>query len=75
MTLKLDIEVRMLRERQLEHWRVGVIIQDVFWDVPPIQSLPYLICCLRIAILDKSLKTSSFFKGGQLVDKAKSAEN
>lgn len=75
MTLELDIEVRMLRERQLEHWRIGVIIQDMFWDVPPIQGLPYLIRCLRVAILDKSLKASSFFKGGQLVDKAKGAED
>ncbi len=75
VTLKLDIEVRMLRERQLEHWRVGVIIQDVFWDVAPIQGLPYLIRCLRVAILDQSLKSSSFFKGGQLVNKAKSAKD
>lgn len=65
----------MLGERQLEHWRVGVIIQDMFWNVAPIQGLPDLISCLRVAILDQSLKTSSLFKGGQLVDKAKSAED
>lgn len=64
MTLKLDIEVSVLREGQLEHRRVGMVIKHMPGNVPPIQGLPHLVSCLRVTILNQGLEASSFLKGG-----------
>lgn len=75
VTLKLDIEISVLREGQLEHGRIGMVIEHMSWNVSPIERLPHLVSCFRVTILNKGLKTGSLLKGGQLVNKAKSAED
>lgn len=62
VTLKLDIEVRVLRERQLEHGWVGCVIQHMSGNVSPIQGLPHLVCRLRVPILDKRLEACCLLK-------------
>ena len=40
--LELDVEVGVLRVRDLERGRVGRVAQQVPWDVAPVQRLPHL---------------------------------
>ena len=52
-----------------------MIVEDVPWNVAPIKRLPHLISCLRVTVLNQGLEASSLLKSGQLVHKAKSAED
>ena len=65
----------MLRERQLQHGWIVSVVQDMARDVPSIQSLPYLVCCLRVSILHQGLEASSLLKSCKLVNISKGAED
>ena len=70
MALKFDIEVRVLRKGNLEHWRIEGVIEQLSGNVPAIQVMPDLLCFLPVCILDQGLKASALLEGRNLADEA-----
>ncbi len=72
MALEFNIEVCMLGEGDFEHGRVGRVIEQLPWDMPPVQVMSNLLCCVPVCVLDQGLKACALLEGCDLADEAES---